>query len=102
MSEDHEKPHLGEVGEHPLSVLLFSWMRGKLFLRVFAMALAIVGVASIGLEFWLSHKPIKDVTSVPGFYAVFGFIASAMRCGSRVSTQENCKPKFWRILSKRR
>lgn len=79
MSED-QKPdvQLGEPGEHPMSVLLFSWMRGKMFLRVFAIVLGVVGVASIGLEFLLSHKPIKDVTSTPGFYAVFGFIAFAV------------------------
>ncbi len=80
MSENEKKPEapLGEPGEHPLSVLLFSWMRGKMFLRVFAIALGLVGLASIGLEFWLSHKPIKDVTSMPGFYAGFGFIAFAL------------------------
>lgn len=80
MSENEKKPEapLGEPGEHPLSVLLFSWMRGKMFLRVFAIALGLVGLASIGLEFWLSHKPVKDVTSMPGFYAVFGFSAFAL------------------------
>ena len=24
---------------------------------------------------WLAMRPIKDVTSVPGFYGVFGFVA---------------------------
>jgi len=66
---------LGEFGEHPLSILLFSWMRGKMFLRVFAIILGVVGIAAIGLEIWLAQKTIRDVTSVPGFYAVFGFIA---------------------------
>lgn len=77
--EDHKpETQLGEPGEHPMSVLLFSWMRGKMFLRMFAIVLGVVGLASIGLEFWLSHKPIKDLTSTPGFYAMFGFIAFAV------------------------
>lgn len=81
MSEEHgienekAEARLGEPGEHPMSVLLFSWMRAKLFVRVLAIALGIIGLMSIGLEVWLSHKPIKDVTSTPGFYAVFGFVA---------------------------
>lgn len=76
MSDDHnQEPVLGERGEHPLSVLLFSWMRGKMFTRVFAVLLGVVGVASIGLEIWLSYKPMTDITSMPGFYALFGFLA---------------------------
>jgi len=73
--EAERDPPLGEAGEHPLSILLFSWMRGKMFLRVFVILLVIVGLASIGLEVWLAQKPVKDITSVPGFYAVFGFLA---------------------------
>ena len=76
MSDEHNnEPVLGERGEHPLSVLLFSWMRGKLFVRVLAIVLVLVGLASIGLEVWLSYKPIKDITSMPGVYALFGFLA---------------------------
>ncbi len=79
-SEKAETPEtqqapLGEPGEHPVSVLLFSWMRGKMFVRGLAIALGAIGLASIGLEVWLSDKPIRDVTSVPGFHALFGFIA---------------------------
>ena len=77
MSEDETKPEapLGEPGEHPMSVLLFSWMRGKMFVRLLAIVLVLIGLASIGLEVWLSYKPIKDITSMPGFYALFGFLA---------------------------
>lgn len=76
MSDEHRnEPVLGERGEHPLSVLLFSWMRGKMFVRVLAIVLVLIGLASIGLEVWLSYKPIKDITSTPGFYALFGFLA---------------------------
>jgi hypothetical protein len=76
MSDEHKiEPVLGERGEHPLSVLLFSWMRGKMFVRVLAIVLVLVGVGSIGLEVWLAYKPIKDITSMPGFYALFGFLA---------------------------
>lgn len=77
---DEGKPEapVGEPGEHPLSVLLFSWMRGKMFVRVLAIMLAVIGVASIGLEAWLSYTPVKGITSMPGFYAGFGFIAFAL------------------------
>lgn len=76
-SPNEHEPHLGERGEHPLSVLLFSWMRGKRFVLIFAILLGLVGVASIALEVWLSHKPIEDITTMPGFYALFGFVAFA-------------------------
>jgi hypothetical protein len=33
----------GDPGEHPLSVLLFSWMRGKLFYRCLMAGLAGLG-----------------------------------------------------------
>jgi hypothetical protein len=76
LSDEHKnEPVLGERGEHPLSVLLFSWMRGKMFVRVFAVLLGLVGVVSIGLEIWLSHKRMTDITSMPGFYALLGFLA---------------------------
>lgn len=76
MSDEHKNETvLGERGEHPLSVLLFSWMRGKMFVRVLAVVLVLVGLGSIGLEVWLSYKPVKDITSMPGFYALFGFLA---------------------------
>ena len=69
------EPVLGESGEHPLSVLLFSWMRTPLFAKVFIWALAIAGLALIGVEMLLSVSPVKDVTKVPGFQGAFGFIA---------------------------
>jgi hypothetical protein len=74
MSEEKD-PILGEPGEHPLSVLLFSWMRTRLFAKVFTWGLGVIGVALIGLEIWLYLRPIKDVTYIPGFQGVFGFVA---------------------------
>ena len=68
----------GEPGEHPLSVLLFSWMR-KPRVALYAMiALAVVGVGLIGAEWLIASHRIKDVTHVPGFYGVFSFIAFAL------------------------
>ena len=67
----------GEPGEHPLSVLLFSWMRAPLFLRVLAIALGVAGLGLIIAEFLVSQHAVKDVTGVPGFQGVFGFIAFA-------------------------
>jgi len=75
MSDKHEHSHHGEVGEHPLSVLLFSWMRTKRFRQVMLVALGVLGLILIGLEALLAYKPIKDPTGVPGFYGVFGFLA---------------------------
>lgn len=78
MSEEQERPHLGEVGEHPLSVLLFSWMRTKRFAQGMLVGLAALGAMLIGFEIVLALKPIKNVSNVPGFYGVFGFLAFGM------------------------
>lgn len=75
MSDNHEHPQSGEVGEHPLSVLLFSWMRTKRFRAGVLIGLGALGAMLIGFEIVLAFKPIKDVTSVPGFYGIFGFLA---------------------------
>lgn len=81
MSEDKahasppEKPPLGEPGEHPLSVLLFSWMRGKLFFRLLMAGIAALGAVLIALEFVLSHRPMTSVANMPGFFGLFGFLA---------------------------
>lgn len=77
MSDEPEQTTAGtgEPGEHPLSVLLFSWMRTKLFFQFMLVGLGVVGVTLIGLELWLAYHPIKGVTSTPGFYGVFGFLA---------------------------
>lgn len=75
--KDKDK-HLGDPGEHPLSILLFSWMRGKTFVRVFAVLLILGGLTAIGLEVVMLTKPIKDLTTIPGFYGVFGFAAFAI------------------------
>lgn len=68
----------GEAGEHPLSVLLFSWMRTPMFLRVFAIILGVAGAGLIIAEILVSQHAIKDVTGVPGFQGAFGFIAFAL------------------------
>lgn len=77
MSEERE-PVLGEPGEHPLSVLLFSWMRTPLFVKVFTWMLALLGLGLIGLEVLLASGPVKDATGVPGFQTGFGFVAFAL------------------------
>ena len=70
-----QKPQLGEPGEHPLSVLLFSWMRGKLFFRLLMAGFAALGAVLIALEVVLSHRPVTSIVSMPGFYGLFGFLA---------------------------
>jgi hypothetical protein len=66
--EPHGPPQLGEPGEHPLSILLFSWMRSVLFFRVVMALLAGFGALLVALEFIMTSH-------VPGFYALFGFVA---------------------------
>lgn len=84
MNEDKQTPapveplQLGEPGEHPLSVLLFSWMRGKLFIRIFMSGLAALGAVLIALEAVLSNRSVTSITNVPGFFGMLGFVAFAI------------------------
>ncbi len=73
-----DTPQLGEPGEHPLSVLLFSWMRTVLFFRVAMALLAATGAVLIALEALASNRTITSVQSIPGFFGVFGFVAFAL------------------------
>ena len=73
-----EKPQLGEPGEHPLSVLLFSWMRSPLFFRFFMALMAATGALMIGFEFIFIRKSYSTIESLPGFFGLFGFIAFAV------------------------
>ena len=80
MSDEPEQPvevaaTPGEPGEHPLSVLLFSWLRTPLFPRFLMIGLGVIGLGLIGAEWLFAPHRIKDATGVPGFYGVFGFIA---------------------------
>lgn len=68
-------PQLGEPGEHPLSVFLFSWMRSKLFFRCFMAGIAGLGALMIGLELLLAPRAYVSVESLPGFFGIFGFLA---------------------------
>jgi hypothetical protein len=70
-----EASQLGEPGEHPLSVLLFSWMRSKLAFRIIMALLATLGAVLIALEAVLSNRPVTNILTVPGFYGIFGFLA---------------------------
>lgn len=69
-----DKP-LGDPGEHPLSVLIFSWMRRPGFMRLFLAVLAAVCALLIALEFVSDRHPKTVVESIPGFYGFFGLIA---------------------------
>lgn len=69
-----EPVQLGEPGEHPLSVLLFSWMRGKFFFRVVMALLAALGAVLIALEIVLSGKTVTSLANVPGFFGIVGFV----------------------------
>lgn len=67
---------LGEPGEHPLSVLIFSWMRSAFFARAFMAVLAAACAVMVTLEFVLpSQAHVEPVEGMPGFFGVFGFIA---------------------------
>jgi len=69
-----DKPRLGEPGEHPLSVLLFSWMRSKLFFRIAMALLAALGAVLIALEIALSGKAVTSLANMPGFFGIVGFV----------------------------
>ncbi|HOY79573.1 MAG TPA: hypothetical protein PLN33_17280 [Hyphomonadaceae bacterium] len=68
-----EKVPLGEPGEHPLSVLLFSWMRSKFFFRVAMALLAAFGAVLVALEIALSGKAVTSLANMPGFFGIVGF-----------------------------
>ena len=73
--EPHGPVQLGEPGEHPLSILLFSWMRSTLFFRVVTALLAAAGALLIALDAVLVRHSYTSIESLPGFFGVFGFLA---------------------------
>ena len=73
--EPHGPPRLGEPGEHPLSILLFSWMRTELFFRAFMATIAAFGATLIALEVVLVRHSYSSLEGLPGFFGVFGFVA---------------------------
>jgi hypothetical protein len=66
---------LGEPGEHPLSVLIFSWMRTPLFFRFFMGVLAGFGALLVALDIVLLRRSFSSLESLPGFFGIFGFLA---------------------------
>ena len=74
-SDPKPSVQLGEAGEHPLSVLLFSWMRSRLFFRSLMVVLAAGGALLIAIEFALVRRAYVSLESLPGFFGVFGFLA---------------------------
>jgi hypothetical protein len=77
--EPAQKPHgpvrLGDPGEHPLSILLFSWMRSTLFFRLLMAVLAGAGALLVALDAVLVRHSYASVEGLPGFFGVFGFLA---------------------------
>lgn len=71
----HGPVQLGEAGEHPLSILLFSWMRTTLFFRLLMGALAGAGALLIALDVVLVRHSYTSIEDLPGFFGVFGFLA---------------------------
>lgn len=69
---------LGDPGEHPLSVLLFSWMRGKLFFRIAMALLAALAAVLIALEVALSGKAVTSLANMPGLFGVVGLVGFAI------------------------
>lgn len=77
-AEPHGPPQLGEAGEHPVSILLFSWMRTKLFYRLLMGALAGLGVLLIVIEavmFIERGTIVRGLETLPGFFGLFGLLA---------------------------
>jgi hypothetical protein len=77
--DDSQVPlQLGEPGEHPFSVLLFSWARSSLFFRLFMAMLAGAGALLIAVEVVFLRRAYVGLESLPGFFGVFGFLAFAL------------------------
>jgi hypothetical protein len=68
-------PERGEPGEHPLSVLLFSWMRTEWFDRAFLAVLGGLCALLAALELVIRRHDGVAVDSLPAFYGVYGFLA---------------------------
>ena len=66
---------LGEPGEHPISVLLFSWMRTEVFDRAFLAVLGGGCALLAALELVVRRHDGPSVDGLPVFYGVYGFLA---------------------------
>jgi hypothetical protein len=76
MSEEPDKPAVDAPGdEHPLSLLLFSWMRGRGFDRfLLACVSALCAVLAV-LDLLVPRHKAAALDGLPLFFAVFGFVA---------------------------
>jgi hypothetical protein len=61
--------------EHPLSLLLFSWMRTELFGRAFLSGLGGLCALLAALELVIRRHDGPTVDGLPAFYGVYGFLA---------------------------
>ena len=68
-------PDPDEQREHPLSVLVFSWMRSAAFDRVFLAVLGGVCALLAALELVVRRHDGPAVDGLPVFYGVYGFLA---------------------------
>jgi hypothetical protein len=75
MSDEPNKAPDDAPGEHPLSVLLFSWMRSELFDRVFLAVLGGFCALLAALELVIRRHDGPAVDGLPVFYGVYGFLA---------------------------
>lgn len=73
-----EPIQLGEPGEHPLSVLLFSWMRSEQFGRFLLGCVAAACAALFVGDVLLARHGPPSIESLPGFMGAFGFAAFAL------------------------
>ncbi len=74
----HEPLQLGEPGEHPLSILLFSWMRNQAFGRFLLAAVAAACLLLAALDLLVLRHIGKGIASTPAFHGLFGFVAFAL------------------------
>lgn len=76
MSEPAETPaRPGEPGEHPMSVLLFAWMRQPMARRAGLAGLAALCAVLAALDFVVPRNGQGDMEALPFFFCVFGFAA---------------------------
>ena len=70
-----EAPEAVASDEHPLSLLLFSWMRGRGFDRFALACVAALCVVLAALDLLVPRHAVGAVDGWPVFFGVFGFAA---------------------------
>lgn len=64
--------------EHPLSLLLFSWTRGRGFDRFLLACVSALCAVLVVLDLLMGRHPTAMLDGLPGFFGAFGFLAFSL------------------------